>query len=201
VVAESLKKYHRYAELALAQLRRAAPLAAADSYWNVQMMDTGLALNWGVDQLYALMETGLAKNADDDGLYFALVNRLLPKWGGNYEAVDRFIADAVERTRAKRGMELYARLYATVSYDSAAQGLFEDTRASWAKMKAGFEDLISRYPHPDHRNQFAYFACMAQDREALRQQLAIIGSQPTLSFWGDNAERTFDACKRMAQQL
>jgi hypothetical protein len=68
-------------------------------------------------------------------------------------------------------------------------------------MKTGFEDMLKRYPHLDNRNMYAYFACMANDRPALQEQLELIGDKFTSMFWGDTPERTFDSCKALAQQL
>lgn len=68
-------------------------------------------------------------------------------------------------------------------------------------MKAGFEDRLSRYPHIDHRNMYAYFACMAKDRQALQEQLQQIGDAFDPIFWGHNPELTFEECKALARQL
>jgi hypothetical protein len=96
---------------------------------------------------------------------------------------------------------MYARLYAALSYEELDQALFTSSRASWTGMKEGFEDLLKRYPHVDHRNMYAYFACMADDRQVLREQLQSIGDTFVRKFWGGNADRTFEACRRMAAQL
>jgi hypothetical protein len=46
----------------------------------------------------------------------------------------------------------------------------------------------------------AYFACMANDRQALQEQLELIGDKFDKTFWGDNPERTYEVCKKAAQQ-
>ena len=97
-------------------------------------------------------------------------------------------------------MEMYARLYASLSYTDLKQSLFSAARVSWPQMKAGFEDRLSRFPHTDHRNMYAYFACMAKDRQALQEQLALMGDAFESVFWGDSPARTFDECKTLAQQ-
>lgn len=194
-------EFHKYLNLAIAQLRHTEALAAKDSSWNGIMLNIGRSLDWDRERLMAVFEDGIAKNPDHDDLYFAMQTALLPRWGGDLQTVDRFIALAVKNTREKRGMEMYASLYAALSYQEVKQALFTGTRASWTSMKAGFEDRLRRYPHVDHRNMYAYFACMANDRPALQEQLELIGDKFDPIFWGGNAERTFEACKRMAQQL
>ena len=56
---------------------------------------------------------------------------------------------------------LYAN-YADIEYDQP----FDSLEIPWPKMKAGFEDLIARYPTPWNLNSFARFACQAKDKEA-----------------------------------
>lgn len=192
--------FRKYLDLALAQLRRSEALAARDASWNVILLGVGRGLGWDKESLSKVFEAGIAKNPESEGLYFEMLTALLPKWGGDLESVDRFIALAVKGTRDRLGLEMYARLYASLSYDEVNQSLFKSTRASWPSMKAGFEDRLRRYPHVGHRNMYAYFACMAEDRAALQEQLELIGDQFDPGFWGSNAARRFEACKKLARQ-
>lgn len=108
--------------------------------------------------------------------YFTMLLHLSPKWGGNWEMVDAFVKSALENTRSVDGETLYARLYWVV-YNSLPEGgrLFQDTRASWPKMKKGFEDLMARHPASKwNLNNFAKFACVAGDKKtflALRRKM------------------------------
>ena len=193
--------FEKHLNLALEQLRRSEALAARDSSWNRLMMDVGLTLGWRIDQLRPLYEAGIAKNPDHDELHFTMQTALLPKWGGDLPTVERFIATVTEQTRSKRGLEMYARMYASLSYQQVQQTLFTATRVSWPLMKSGFEDQLSRHPHSDHRNMYAYFACMARDRPALQEQLRLMDGAFERSFWGSTPERTFEACQALARQL
>lgn len=197
----SWAEFGKYLGLALDHLRRNQELAAKDSSWNSLMLNVGRGLGWEIDRLMAVFEKGIAKNPDHDALYFLMEESLLPKWGGDLDLVERFITSVTKSTREKRGMEMYARLYAGLSYAETKQSLFSATHASWPKMKAGFEDRLSRYPHTDHRNMYAYFACMAKDKQALQEQLKLMGDGFDRIFWGDSPERSFEECKAMAQQL
>ena len=192
--------FKKYLNLALDQLQRNAALAAKDSSWNRQVLDVGRGLGWNAQRLLPVFESGIAKNPDDDELYFDMQMSLLPKWGGDLETVERFIATVDQRTRDKRGMEMYARLYANLSYQQVKLLLFSSTQVSWPKMKSGFDDLLSRYPHSDHRNRYAYFACMANDREVLQEQIALIGDSFERIFWGSSPERRFDECRAMVKK-
>ncbi len=194
-------EFGKYLERAAEHLQRTEALAVKDSSWNEVLLDVGRGLGWDTSRLMAVFEDGIAKNPDHENLYFVMQTNLLPKWGGNLETVDRFIALAVKNTREKLGMEMYARLYAGLSYDEVEQQLFTQTRASWASMKVGFEDRLRRYPHEDHRNMFAYFACMAKDKATLQEQLDQLGERYNALFWGSNPARNYEACKQFAQQV
>lgn len=194
-------EFHKYLDLANEQLQKTEALAAEDSSWNRSMLVTGRQLGWDDERLMRIFEAGIAKNPDDDDLYFLMEEALLPKWGGNLDSAERFIAWADKHTRDKRGLEMYARLYAGLSYGELNQTLFTSTSASWTSMKIGFEDRLKRYPHTDHRNMYAYFACMANDRTSLQEQLELIGDKFNAIFWGTNPERTFEACRKLAQQM
>lgn len=200
VSATAWADFAKFIDQAREQLQKNEALAANDSSWNRSMLAIGRDLSWDREQLRHIFEAGIAKNPDDDDLYFSMQEVLLPKWGGDIPTMERFIAWADKHTRAQRGLEMYARLYAGLSYAQLSQALFTSTNASWPSMKIGFEDRLKRYPHTDHRNMYAYFACMANDRPALQEQLELIGDKFEPLFWGDNPERTFESCKTMAQQ-
>lgn len=193
--------FRKYLEMAQAQLKRTETLAARDSSWNALMLRVGQGLGWDVRRQMAVFENGIAKNPDHDALYFSMQSSLGPKWGGDQDAVERFIANVTQRTRDKRGLEMYARLYGGYSNDEVHQSLFQVTRASWPTMKTGFEDRLSRYPHTDNRNQYAYFACMAKDLTTLREQLGLIGNAIEPVFWGASPERSIEECKTAARLL
>lgn len=195
---ESWVSFRKYLELSHAQLRRSEALAEGDSSWNHLMMRVGRGLNWDTRRLLGLMEGGLARNPDHDDLYFVMLQTLQPRWSGDLPTMERFVATVTQQTREKRGMEMYARLYAAISYDEVHHSLFEATRASWPAMKDGFEARLARYPHADHHNMYAYFACLAKDREVLQEQLRLMGDRFNKALWGTQPERRFEECKRVA---
>lgn len=128
-------------------------------------------------------------------LYFTMLNFLTPKWGGSWEQVDKFVAWSVENTKDVDGTTMYARLY-WVAYQSLRpeEKLFRDTRASWPKMKKGFEDMMARHPKSKwNLNNFAKFACVAGDKttfSALRRQ---IGNDVMEEAWP--GPETLDLCE------
>jgi hypothetical protein len=119
--------------------------------------------------------------------YLWAANYLSPQWGGSYEAVD---ALARRTTKIPLGVDysLYARVYWHLTCDECGQfGLFRDSRATWPRMKAGFEGLMRRYPKSKwNLNGFAYFACLADDASTYSVLRAQIGKDLIPDAWGSN---------------
>ena len=91
-------------------------------------------------------------------------------------------------------------LYGMSSEDEYQHRLFEDSAARWIDMTQSWRDLLSRHPSRTTENRFAYFACLARDKPVFLELLDRIGETPDLKQWGTNPRRTFDTCKRWAQQ-
>ena len=147
-----------------------------------------------------MAKAGLALNADDEGLYRSMLNGALPKWGGSPAQVNRVVGEVARLTRVLHGDIFYARMYAWAADWDFQHRLFADSAVSWPRMKAGFQQQLQRYPAPVNVNSYTYFACLARDRETLRELLERIGARPDLGAWGSNGARTYETCKRWAAE-
>jgi hypothetical protein len=127
-------------------------------------------------------------------LYYTRVNYLLPQWGGDWDQVDRFADDAVNRTRATEGTALYAWIYADVTTKSGGD-IFKISRAQWPVMRASFEDMIKRYPDPWNRNLYATFACLARDKATTAR---LFTEMPDTVIFQSHANLSTDGCRRFA---
>ena len=150
-----------------AQARRALEsgkqFAGTNPLWASVMID----VSWDEDrpraEIFALFADAVKRDPGFQSTYIAMAWRLTPRWGGDIERYRDFVEDAVKRTRATEGATMYARLYwvfANVEFDRS----FSDLGIPWPKMKSGFDDLIARYPSPWNVNNFASFACRANDK-------------------------------------
>jgi len=93
-------------------------------------------------------------------------NGLRPRWGGSWKKVDEFINWSADNTKEIEGLGMYSRLYFGV-YNGLRdrESLFVDTYANWDTLKAGFKDLVKRYPDSSfHKKVFALLACEANDK-------------------------------------
>ena len=74
----------------------------------------------------------------------------------------------VEQTEAKTNREgdiLYVWMYARIDYfEAGPPDFFQESKASWPRMRRGFEQLLAAYPDSaTNRAMFASFACRAHD--------------------------------------
>ena len=120
-------------------------------------------------------------------LYLWTANYLSPKWGGSYEAVD---ALARHTTTIPLGADysLYARVYWHVAHGEPLEfELFQDSLATWPRMKAGFEGLMKQYPKSKwNLNAYAYLACLANDATTYGVLRAQIGRDIFPDAWASN---------------
>lgn len=201
VTPEALEQFHAYLMRAVKYLDTHAEVALTDSYTHQVLLKIGTALSWEDKQMSAILEDGLKRNPDDISLYFEAVESLLPKWGGDASAIDKFIRRATEQTRHRFGSGMYARLYSYVAASQYRHALFEDSHADWTRMKQGYEDMFARFPDsPARLNRYAYMACLAKDKPVLLTLLGKLGTKIDTSEWGTNPERNLEACRRWASQ-
>jgi len=199
VPPEAWKFYHEYLRQAAEYLKDHADVALTDSYAHYVLLEIGRGLGWSGAQMAAIADDGLKRNPDDVSLHFAVVGRLLPKWGGSPRELDTYIRQATEKTRAQFGSGMYARLYSAAAEDQFGSNLFQDSHADWDKMKQGYEDLLTRYPASiRQRNRYAHMACIAKDKDTLLRLLKEIGSEVRTEEWGDNPKRAVETCRLWA---
>jgi len=127
--------------------------------------------------------------------YFTMLNFLSPKWGGSWDTVDNLVQWSVANTKEIDGSSMYARLYWSASGGLLpGTSLFKDTRATWPKMKQGFEDLMARHPKSKwNLNNFAKFACMANDKVTFLKLRDQIGRDVVDAAWPPNT--SLDLCE------
>lgn len=124
-------------------------------------------------------------------LHFTAAVFLEPRWGGSFARIDALAKQAAAASSAKEGRALYARIYWYLdqyyySGNRSAQSnvtLFTKTGVDWTEMRAGFDDLVARYPDAWNLNAYAYFACRARDFRTMSQVLGKIGDRMIYSVW------------------
>jgi hypothetical protein len=152
--------------------------------WFDAMLDVARAQHWPADRFDAQYEEAVRKQPDYLPLYFKRAAYYSPQWYGSVEDLRRVIEEMVARAQPLMREVLYARLHWAMSTNE----MFDSGRTDWTRMKAGFEGLIRDYPDPWNVNNYARFACMAQDWRTLERLSVRIGDKPIAMAWYGDGE-------------
>lgn len=188
------KLFNERIEKAEKVLLDSKPYASAIPVWYAQMVTVQSVLDRPLTDRDKTFLEGTGKNKTYYELYFNMLNYLSPKWGGSWGTVENLVRWSVENTHETEGTSMYARLYWS-TYSGLPEGvkLFGDTYASWPKMKKGFEDLMQRHPKSNwNLNNFAKFACLANDKHTYVSLRKRIGDDIEVAAW--SGETTLDLC-------
>ena len=189
---EAWKAFEYFVSQARNYLEQNKVMASEDPHWYAMMAIVAMAEGWPLEKFLALIEEGTNRYPYYYQTYFNGMNYLLPRWQGSNEKMEAFANAAVEKTREKDKTGLYARVYWAASGTIKKHRLFADSGVVWEKMRQAIFDVLEQYPDQWNYNNFAYFACMAKDRETtkmLTNQVKI----PINSVW-ETAE-VFDVCR------
>jgi len=104
--------------------------------------------------------------------------------------MDRAIDRAATLTKKGLGQTLYTRLHWTLSMSPT---MFSENEVSWPRMKQGFEDYLKLYPEMATRNNYAMFACRANDVATVAEQMKLIGHSVDMNAWNSWAD--YELCK------
>jgi hypothetical protein len=126
--------------------------------------------------------------------YDTMAGRLVPQWGGSWQAVESFISGWSTQLAASEGASLYARLYSSLHLQGSPPG---ETLMDWEKMKQSFIDLTTRYPAPKYKNRYASYACFKRDMEAFKDAMRkLIVPDINQSEWFQG--HSYEGCMRWA---
>ena len=114
-------------------------------------------------------------------LYFQAMDSLDERWGGSPAQQAAFLEEAVKRTSPQLGQTMYARL----QWSNWSRDMFKTGAASWPRMKQGFEAIVKDYPDAWNLNNYAKFACLAQDPETLNKLLPRVQKKVTIEAWDE----------------
>jgi hypothetical protein len=183
VKPEAWTPFQKYVALARQSLEAHKSVAAGDPRWYETMLVVARAENWKRDRFDSLLEEALDKEPLFYQTYFSALEYLLPKWHGGMRDLEEFARYAVERTSKEEGRGMYARIYWDASQTEFGNELFTGSFAAWPRMKEGFEDIIARYPDAWNFNNYAKFACLADDKPKTRELLKRTESAIVFEAW------------------
>lgn len=156
----------------------------------VELLTLARGLGWPRDEAFKLYQQAVAWAPEYQYIHEAMAHYLQPKWNGapgEWEYVAEQFAKANENGI---GDEQYTRLALLMSGDwdfgPAGERLFAGSALSWERVRKGFRDIERRYPGSSQNlSFFAYFACLAGDKETAREVFGRIGENYSVPVWGN----------------
>jgi hypothetical protein len=198
-VAESAwRPFHGHINRARAYLESEKRIASSNPDYYRLMLEI-IKAQKGEGDPYPVLEEGIARHPGYYPMYFSMLDYLLPKWHGDESKIEKFVKQAVDATETIEGQSMYARIYWYASQSDYGDDLFYRSFAHWDRMKDGFEDVLKRYPDQWNLQNYAKFACDAQDPDALGNLIRRVEMPLLIEAWG--SRERFEACERMAGQI
>lgn len=194
VTPDGWKLFQQRMEKAEKTLIESKPYASSLPGWYEQMILVQSTLHRSELERDKTFLEGAQKFKTFFPIYFTMIGYLTPKWGGSWETIDNFVKWSVDNTRSELGDTLYARLYWSVTGQLVEdESLFKSTKATWPKMKKGFEDMQAQYPQSNwNLNNFAKFACQAGDKQTFLKLRKKIADKIDPAAWG---KPSLDLCE------
>jgi len=196
VPSEAWKPFEDNLLVAHAYMLKSKDIASKDPHWYVTTAHIKNGLNVDNEIFMQFIEEGLDKHPNYYQLYFSAVNYLAPKWHGDKEKIESFANQAVTRTMSNQGFGMYARIYWYASQTQYDDRLFSESNIVWPKMKKGIYDVIKKYPDQWNIQNFAFFACIANDMETTRSLFDQMHSLMIIRAW--KRQDYYDYCKSFA---
>jgi hypothetical protein len=168
VSQDDYRAFIQHIEIADRFLREAKDYASVDSYYYYLRAHNLKELGAAQEEFLALMHEGLNEFPDAYQLHFAGVDYFAPKWRGSAELIEAYARSAIEFATQTDPDALYARIYWYVSQTQYGLKLFSDSDVVWSDMRRGIDSVLLEFPDQWNIQNFAVFACIANDTELTR---------------------------------
>jgi hypothetical protein len=196
VTPEGWRLFHERSRKAEQILLASRAYASDNPLWGYVYLETSPGLGWTIEQQLAFFRKQMDQEPSYYPSYFAMMEYLHPRWGGDWKLIETLVEYAEAKTRATDGASLYARIYWYLAQREGVDfDIFEHGRVDWPRMKKGFEDILERFPHSAwDMNSFAAFACRAHDGDTYRSLRFRIGENIEPKAWRTNV--SLDVCEQ-----
>lgn len=181
-------------------LLKVKDVATTNAIWPLAMLEIGNLQQAPRPEMEAWFSEAAKRGPYQWIVYFCGMREMMQNWKGPgfMDELEQHAKRAVENTKEVEGQALYALVYRELFLGDKSINLFAVTKAEWAHMKQGFDDLNSRYPSSWNLNNYAFFACMAQDKGTTRALLKKIGSKAIGEVW-DMVPAMYYRCSEWAK--
>lgn len=161
-------------------------VASRDPEWFALMLRIAAVEAASPAALAPLFEEAVAREPLYYETYFSMARASL--WADEEkrraEYLEQVARAALERTRQAEGGSLYARVYWFAYQQRPHPGFLRATRADRNLLKAGFDDIVQRYPTQWNINYAALFACLGGDDAATKRLFDWMVNGASPAAWG-----------------
>ena len=171
VSGDDYRAFIQNIEIADDLLRETEDYASIDSYYYYLRAHNLKELGADQTEFLAVMHEGLLDFPDAYQLHFAGVNYFAPKWHGSAELIEAYARSAIRFSSQTEPYALYARIYWYASQTQYGLNLFSDSDVVWSDMRRGINSVLLEFPDQWNIQNFAVFACVANDVELTRDLL------------------------------
>ena len=149
-------------------------------WWEVYMQ-VGLGRGWGRSDYENLFTEAKALEPQWWGYDLSRAHYLLPRWHGQPGDWE-YATDEETKRPGGLGMEIYARVVS--DKHDYYKNIFQESTASWAKTRDGFELMRRRYPESlEILSAYCQLACIAGDRPQAKKLFDELGNSVMESIW------------------
>lgn len=187
VTPQDWEKFHGYLRKAQDTLVSRREAGEKDPNWWAEMIVLAREQGWPREQSNMLAVKAMDAFPGHYSIYFRISESLVPKWGGSMEELAAFSEEAVRRTRQAEGESLYGRIFWNL-FDSLRPDERRSGHLPWARVRAGMNDVVQRYPEGWNLNWFARIACDMQDKPTTRALLVRIEDNLLEAAWYNRAQ-------------
>ena len=193
VPPKAVEEFQRRLRLARDALESSRAYATANPAWYELMISIGIDANWPLRDVRAVFDEAIAREPGYYSHYLRYGARLM--WVGSLDQFHKFADEAVARTRSTDGQTMYVRLYKELHGMHPDANIFKEMGVSWPKMRAGFRDLVKRYPSRWNMNDFAAYACKSGDKKTFLELLPKVENNLDQFAW--TRPFPFETCKEL----
>lgn len=198
---ENLQNFAAQIEKAQAYLLKTKKIAGRDPRWYETLLSAAAAQDLDESKFEKLFHEARTRFPYYYPIYFAAIDYLGPKWQGDRKKIEQFALKAVSATKKHDKTGIYAKIYWHASQSIPGPDLFTDAPSVWRHMSKAMDDVLAKYPDQWNINHFAYFACLAHDKEKTKHLISKIKKEPIIEIWKDSSgNNIYETCEDWSEK-
>lgn len=153
-----------FLEAAKEELDNAALLTVKDPHWFVAQALLQRLMKASDEDVLLTHAEVLRSFPTYEPAHQQVFTLLRERWYPNSKLIHGFANTILDQIKGDEGQVQYARLFDTVAQESPVETLEVEELLNWKNAKAGFEQIIKRYPTEWNKQRLALYACVEHDR-------------------------------------